>query len=226
MKWLGQIYTQPGFNPWQSDPEASAANLLHSNEEPMEIVLGGVDSARRRTGEAASPSDVQGNCAPGVLWVPLRRWGEERNCVNICFCLSVFLPAPPPIRRAVLKNEECCLGFCKEDPRTCINERRGSHSWQKNKGLSRSPGLLASPGACWLSSRRLLPVGLPQPGWLPAASWKSTTPQSLDSPYMGQLMSSAGTADTSPYCSELALVTRQFAIALPLPSEKCLFSSL
>lgn len=116
--------------------------------------------------------------------------GVRKGTVNICFCWVFSFQHPPPIRRAVLKNEECCLGFCKEDPRTCINERRGSRSWQKNvlsqqepRGSQRAPELVD-----WAAET---PACLASPAWLaPCCTLEEHSPQSLDSPYMGQLMSS------------------------------------
>lgn len=175
---------------------ASATKLLFSYETTLELV----------TLKKGRQHHIPGNCAQGSHEHCCKEaWGKEL-CVNICFCLNVFLPVF--LHQLGESLEECCLSFWREDPRTHINERRGSHSWQNNKDLQgaldaqwglelfmeqqESPTWWAPPDPAFTASplhvgRASLPTGLTLYGTINEPCW-------------------AG--DTSLHCWELGLVTR------------------
>lgn len=185
----------------------------------------GSSHAGQRTREAACPWHHSRKLYPrGLVSIAEKRgWGKELH-KHLLLLECARASTPPPIRRAVLKDEECCLGFWKEDPRTCVNERRGSHSWQKNKALSRSPAPRARPELVdWAA--RPLPLGSPNsvavscciledrslPLWL--ALYGTINEECSDSRHLSILFRAWACDQTIRHCP-------------PGSTEKCLLSSL
>ena len=122
----------------------------------------GSSNAGQRTREAACPDTIQGNCTPGVLWVSLRRGGEERNCINICFCLNAHVPAPlHQLGEPSWRMKNAALASEKKTPGHALMRGGGVTADRKIK-LS-AGALRPQPGLNLLTEQQETPaVGLPQ----------------------------------------------------------------
>lgn len=193
----------------------------------MEVVSIKREAATLDKGQERQPvlDTIQGNCTPGVLWVSLRRGGEERNCINIGFCLNAHVPAPlHQLGEPSWRMKNAALASEKKTP---------GHALMRGGGVTADRKIKLSAGALRPRARpelvdwaaRPLPLGSPNsvavscciledrslPLWL--ALYGTINEQCSDSRHLSILFRAWACDQTIRHCP-------------PGSTEKCLLSSL